>query len=185
MVYKIEVWIDGGCRGNGRMDAIGAAAAIFIGRYGKRETVQSFMQADSWRPVTNQRAELLAVILALEQAWKKYESLDNDPWLDVEIHTDSKYVIGCMTKWIEKWSRNGWTNSMGCPVANQDLVEKAYALQVRLKEEGNVDYIWVPRGENTEADGLCNELMDEHSEDDQDITYSGPLIDGQLCFVCR
>ncbi|CAG8971968.1 hypothetical protein HYALB_00003306 [Hymenoscyphus albidus] len=162
MVYKIKIWIDGGCRGNGNINAIGAAAAISIDPYEKEEAWQ-FMPSNRLRPVTNQRAELLAVIIALQQAWAKCESLDDNPWLDVEIHTDSRFVIGCMTNWIEKWSRNGWTNSMGCPVVNQDLIKRTYELQMRLKEEGNVEYTWVPRGENVEADGLCNKLMDKHS----------------------
>lgn len=148
------------------MDAIGAAA-VCKKRYGKQANWHQFLQGDRSCPVTSQRAELSAVILALSKALEKYENLNENPWLEVEIHTDSKYVLGCMTEWIEKWSRNGWNNSKGKAVANQDLVKKAHKLDQRLKEEGSVEYIWVPRRENSDADGVCNKVMDEHTEVDQ------------------
>jgi ribonuclease HI len=101
------------------------------------------------------------MILALEQALKKLEELDTNPYLDVKIYSDSRYAIECMTNWIYKWARNGWINAAGNEVANRDLIQEASDLDDRLKEEGDVEYIWIPREENQLADRLCNEDMDE------------------------
>jgi len=159
MVYIMEIYVDGGCRGNGRPESIGAAAAVFKSRSGGH---QPWTKVLPRHPTpTNQRAEITAIILALEQALEKYSELHTYPTLDVKIYSDSKYAIGCMTKWVYKWSQNGWINAAGNEVANQDLIIEAFDLDDRLKEEGTVEYIWIPREENQDADGYCNEAMDK------------------------
>jgi ribonuclease HI len=159
MVYIMEIYVDGACRGNGQLGAIGAAAAIFKKKRGGYDAWTKSLP--TYPPPTNQRAEITAIILALEQALEKFEELDTNPYLDVKIYSDSRYAIGCMTKWIYKWTRNGWINAAGNEVANRDLIEEASDLDDRLKEKGDVEYIWIPREENQLADGLCNEHMDK------------------------
>lgn len=159
MVYIMEIYVDGGCRDNGQPGAIGAAAAIFKKKY---EGYDAWTKSlPPYPPPTNQRAEITAIILALEQALEKLEELDTNPYLDVKIYSDSRYAIGCMTNWIYKWARNGWINAAGNEVANRDLIQEASDLDDRLKEEGDVEYIWIPREENQLADRLCNEDMDK------------------------
>ena len=159
MVYIMEIYIDGGCRGNGRPDSIGAAAAVFKGRNGEATTWTRVLP--DWPSPTNQRAEITAIILALEKALEKYDDLDFSPRLRVKIFSDSRYAIGCMTDWIYKWCRNGWQNAAGNEVANRDLIEKASDLDDRVKELGSVEYNWIPRAENWEADEACDEAMDD------------------------
>lgn len=158
MVYVMEIYVDGGCRGNGHPGSIGAAAAVFKKRYGGSE---SWTRSLPHTPTpTNQRAEITAIILALELALEKSDQLDTDPYLDVTIYSDSKYAVGCMNDWIYKWTRNGWVNAAGYEVANRDLIEEASDLDDRLKEIGDVQYIWIPREKNQLADECCNEDMD-------------------------
>lgn len=161
MVYIMEIHTDGGCRGNGRPGAIGAAAAAFKkrnGTYGKAWT-RSLPRDDP--PPTNQRAELTAIILALELALEKLEKLNTNPYLDVKIYSDSRYAIDCMTIWIYKWTRNGWINAAGSEVVNRDLLEEASDLDDKLKEVGDVDYVWISREKNQYADECCNYAMDK------------------------
>jgi ribonuclease HI len=159
MVYTMEIYVDGGCRGNGQPGSTGAAAAVFKFKYGRQ--ISWTRALPQYPPPTNQRAEISAIILALEKALERYAELDSNPWLDVKIHSDSRYAIGCMTKWVYKWSRNGWTNAAGNEVANRDLIQEASDLDDKLKEEGTVEYIWIPRGENQEADKCCNQVLDD------------------------
>jgi ribonuclease HI len=159
MVYIMEIYIDGGCRGNGRPDSIGAAAAVFKNRNGTTTTWTIVLP--DWPSPTNQRAEITAVILALEKALEKYDELTFSPRLSVKIFSDSRYAIGCMTDWIYKWCRNGWRNAAGNEVANRDLIEKASDLDDRVKELGSVEYNWIPRAENWQADEACDEAMDD------------------------
>ncbi|KAK2736277.1 hypothetical protein FQN57_000807 [Myotisia sp. PD_48] len=164
MVYYMEIYTDGGCRRNGQPGAIGAAAAAIKNRYGKYRGWQLSLPSNP-RP-TNQRAEITAIILALEKASEKYDELNSKPRLDVKIYSDSRYVVGCMTTWVDKWENNGWTNSAGKEVANRDLLEEAWDLDNTLRQvgRGDIEYIWIPREKNEYADRLCNEDMDEQEE---------------------
>jgi len=159
MVYTMEIHVDGGCRGNGQPGSIAAAAAVFTMKWGRQQTWTK--RLPSYPTPTNQRAEITAIILALEQALERYEELDSNPWLDVTIYSDSRYAIGCMTDWIYKWRDNGWLNAAGREVANRDLIDEADHLNSRLKREGDVEYIWIPRAENQDADEACNDVLDD------------------------
>ena len=64
---------------------------------------------------TNQRAEMIAAIAAIQQAIKYNAG-------PLTIKTESKYVINCVTNWISNWKRNGWLTSKKKPVENmQDI----------------------------------------------------------------
>ncbi|KAJ5975907.1 hypothetical protein N7481_009614 [Penicillium waksmanii] len=159
MVYIMKIYIDGGCRGNGTPSAIGAAAAVFMNRWGRYN--KGLTKAlNPWPRPTSQRAEIEAIILALKRALERYEGLNNDPRLRVTIYSDSTYAVNCMTQWIPRWIKNGWSNYADNEVANRDLLEEAFNLSNRLKEEGRVKYVWIPREENAHADKMCNKNMD-------------------------
>lgn len=153
--------VDGGCRGNGNPWSIGAAAAVMTKKWGQGSCWVQRLHVNEYDPPTNQKAEIMAIILALEGALQVYNQLNTNPRLNVEIFSDSRYAIGCMTDWIYKWSQNGWRNAAGNPVANQELIRKASRLDDELSELGVVNYTWIPRSENEEADGYANRAMDD------------------------
>lgn len=165
MVYIMYFKVDGACRGNGKPWARGAAAALrmFRGK-GYKSWTRLLPSKSDGRRATNQRAELLAIVLALEKALERYEELNGCPRVDVKIHSDSKYAVNCMNKWVYKWVRNGWRNSRGLEICNRDLIERASELDDELAELGNVKYIWISREQNIEADQRCNACLDEVEE---------------------
>ncbi|MCP3660087.1 MAG: ribonuclease HI [Bacteroidetes bacterium] len=86
-IPKIEIFTDGSSRGN---PGPGGCAAILKHESNIKEISQGF------KYTTNNRMELMAVILALE-------ALNCNP-CDVIIHSDSKYVVDPITKgWLENW----------------------------------------------------------------------------------
>ncbi|KAL4876933.1 ribonuclease H-like protein [Aspergillus karnatakaensis] len=166
MPYRIDIYTDGGCRGNGRPWAIGAAAYAVKNKWGRYRGGTRCLPRNSNPRPSSQRAEITGIILALEHVLEKWESLDDEkPDLDVTIYTDSKYAVGCMTDWIWTWANNGWVNSRGWEVANRDLIEEASALDDRVRELGDIEYVWIPREENEVADGWCDEALDRMEDD--------------------
>ena len=179
MPYIMQMYVDGGCRRNGYSNAIGAAACVLIPRWGKNPYWTR--KLPSYPAPTSQRAELTAVILALETAWDKYMNLDGDPKIQVTIHVDSKYALGCMTEWRDKWEGNGFINSAGNEVANRDLIEEAYRLEEKVANEGWVQFLWIPRSENESADEEVNKVldgMDNEGDDDNDYSSDDYSSDG-------
>ena len=85
------------------------------GRLGRDPALQRHDEGDcpAARPcTTNNRMELMAAIAALEALKEPCE---------VELHTDSKYVMNGITEWIHGWKRNGWKTADKKPVKNGEL----------------------------------------------------------------
>jgi ribonuclease HI len=103
MSARVSIWTDGACSGNPGPGGWGAVL-----RYGGREKALS-----GGEPLTtNNRMELLAAISALEALSRPCA---------VDLHTDSQYLRGGVTGWINNWKRNGWRTADKKPVKNEDL----------------------------------------------------------------
>ena len=139
----VEVFTDGGCRGNPGPGGWGAVL-----RFGGHERELR----GSEESTTNNRMELLAAISALEAM--------TEPCV-VVLTTDSTYVKDGITGWIRNWKANGWKTAAKKPVKNKDLWERLDAECLRHQ----VDWRWVKghagHPENERADGLANLAMDE------------------------
>ena len=68
MGYKMVMYVDGGCRGNGFPGAFGACACYVVRKSGRGKTFTRHLPAWMSPVPTSQRAELYAIILALEHA---------------------------------------------------------------------------------------------------------------------
>ena len=135
---KIEIFTDGACKGNPGPGGWGAVL-----RSGGHEKELSGREAAT----TNNRMEMTAVIEALRAL--------KSP-CDVQLHTDSRYVIDGITKWIHGWQKNGWKNSQKKPVLNADL----WLALLEAKRPHKVTWHWVKghsgHPENERADVLAS-----------------------------
>ena len=134
----VEIFPDGACKGNPGPGGWGAVL-----RTGGHEKELS----GSDPATTNNRMEMTAVIEALRAL--------NSP-CEVKLHTDSKYVIDGITKWIFGWQKNGWKNAAKKPVANADL----WLALVEAKRLHKVSWHWIKghsgHPENERADVLAS-----------------------------
>jgi len=139
----VEVFTDGGCRGNPGPGGWGVVL-----RFGGHERELRGSEENT----TNNRMELLAAISALEAMTEPCK---------VVLTTDSTYVKDGITRWIRNWKANGWKTAAKKPVKNKDLWERLDAECLRHQ----VDWRWVKghagHPENERADGLANLAMDE------------------------
>lgn len=136
----IVIYTDGACSGN---PGPGGWAAIL--RKGDREKIVKGGDPDT----TNNRMELTAAIKALESLKRS---------LSVTVLTDSQYVRGGITQWIEKWKLNGWRTSDRKPVKNADLWE----ILDSLCQTHQVTWEWV-KGHAGNAD---NERVDKLAQNE-------------------
>ena len=73
------------------------------------------------RQTTNQRTELMAVIMGLREV--------KDDRLPVTIYSDSAYIINCINdQWFKKWQDNSWQTADKKDVRNQDLWQELLSL---------------------------------------------------------
>lgn len=52
------------------------------------------------------------------------------------IFVDASYVLNTFNDWIDGWAKNGWRRADGTPVANNELIQRIWAVKQRLKKEG-------------------------------------------------
>ena len=148
MANKVTLYTDGACRGNPGPGGWG----VYL-EYGKATKRLSGYEAET----TNNRMELTAVIEGLRALSRACE---------VELKTDSKYVLQGITEWLSGWKSNGWKTAAKKPVKNVDLWQALDAETARH----SIDWQWV-KGHagipgNEMADRLANEAIDRQQAGD-------------------
>lgn len=134
------MYTDGACSGN---PGPGGYGTILIAGPNRKELSAGF------RKTTNNRMELLAVIVGL-QALKRP--------CKVEIFSDSKYVVDAINKgWARRWKANNWKRNKKEKAQNIDLWKQF----LPLLDKHDVTLNWVKGHstdkENNRADRLAVE----------------------------
>lgn len=136
---QVEIFTDGACKGN---PGPGGWAALL--RLGRHEKELAGAESDT----TNNRMELTAAIRGLQALTEPCR---------VTLHSDSKYVLDGITKWVEGWKRRGWTNASKKPVRNADLWHELIEAAARHE----ITWLWVKghagHPENERVDRLASD----------------------------
>jgi len=150
----IEAFTDGACRGNPGPGGWGVLL-----RYEQHEKQLCGGELDT----TNNRMELLAAIMALENL--------NRP-CHIKMTTDSKYVQRGITEWIFRWVACGWRTVNKQPVKNADLWQRLY----ELAQLHRIEWCWVKghdgHRENEVADKLANQGIESVLENSSQLCTS-------------
>lgn len=111
------------------------------------------------KPLTNQRAELFAIYVALLIIMKSDKSYNK-----IIIHTDSEYSINSLTKWIYQWAENNWKTSNKTKVKNQDILKPLFSVLKKitdiLKKEVELVHVRSHTGK-TDYESKGNEMADK------------------------
>ena len=129
----INIYTDGSSRGNPGPGGYGV-----ILKFGDKAKEVS----DGYRRTTNNRMELMAVCVALENL--------NTNKYPVVVHSDSKYVIDSITQgWIWGWQKKQFKGKK-----NKDLWLRYLALHSKFK----LSYVWVKGHAGHPENERCDEL---------------------------
>jgi ribonuclease HI len=132
---KIKIYTDGACSGNPGKGGWGALI---------QENDNEKKLSGSELNTTNNRMELTAVIRALEHY---------DEAKEIEVFTDSKYVMQGITEWIKNWKTNHWKTSQKKDVKNKDL----WVLLDSVSAKHDIKWSWV----KGHAGDYGNEIADK------------------------
>ncbi len=132
---QIHIYTDGACSGNPGKGGYGIVME-WVGKPYKKEFY------DGYQLTTNNRMELLAVIVALEKIIK-----DN---IEITVFTDSMYIVNAVEK---KWLL-GWQKKRFKDVKNSDLW-KRFLIQYK---KHTVKFVWVKGHNNHPQNERCDQL---------------------------
>lgn len=134
MAEKIVIYTDGSSRGNPGPGGYGAL--LMFGQH-KKELSQGY------RRTTNNRMELMGVIVALESITNKD--------LPVIVYTDSKYIVNAVQLgWLKTWLK---TNFKGGK-KNPDLWRRYDNVAKQL----SVQFVWVKGHADNPYNNRCDTL---------------------------
>ncbi len=135
MGYDVHIFTDGAAKGNPGNGGYGVVME-WVGKPYKKEFYEGF------RLTTNNRMELLAVIVGLEKL--------KNPDTKVLVVSDSKYVVDSVEKkWVLGWEKKGFVARK-----NSDLWKRFLVAYRKHK----VDFKWIKGHNNHVQNERCDEL---------------------------
>ena len=130
---NITVYTDGAARGN---PGPGGYGIVLISGSHRKEIAEGF------RNTTNNRMELLAVIVALETVKSGSH--------EITVYSDSKYVVDSVNKgWVFGWVKKNFKDKK-----NVDLWKRFLQVYPKLK----IKFVWVKGHANIPENERCDEL---------------------------
>ncbi|MDL1913543.1 MAG: ribonuclease HI [Bergeyella sp.] len=130
---RVDIYTDGACSGNPGKGGYGIL--MKVAEKGLEKKI-----SEGYRKTTNNRMELLAVIVALE-------NMKNGSH-EIHIYTDSRYVSNAITKkWLYGWKEKGFSK-----IKNPDLWKRLFPLLEKYQPQ----FHWV-KGHNGHPE---NEIAD-------------------------
>ena len=136
---SVEIYTDGAAKGN---PGNGGYGVVLLSGKHRKEISQGF------KLTTNNRMELLAVIIGLESLKKDGET--------VIIYSDSKYVVDAVEKkWVFAWEKKNFNKKK-----NPDL----WIRFLKIYRQHNVTFKWVKGHSNNLENDRCDLLAVVASE---------------------
>ncbi len=129
----VDIFTDGACNGNPGRGGYG----IILHYKGHVKEI-----SDGFKLTTNNRMELMAVIVGLEAL-----KIDNQ---EVTIYSDSQYVVNSVEKgWLWTWLKKGFAGK-----ANQDLWRR----YIQSHQKHKVRFVWIKGHAGHPQNERCDQL---------------------------
>lgn len=135
MNHEVHIYTDGAAKGNPGPGGYGVVMEL-VGTTFKKEFYEGF------RHTTNNRMELLAVIVGLEKL--------KNPNMKALVVSDSKYVVDSVEKkWVLGWEKKGFKDRKNFDLWKRFLV---------IYRKHQVDFKWIKGHNNHKQNERCDEL---------------------------
>ncbi len=143
-VADINIYCDGACSPNPGKS--GTGIAIY-----QQSTLIELWYGLYEANGTNNTAELNGLLesFKLAQGYIKQG-------LQVQILSDSKYSIDCITKWASGWQKKGWKKANGEAIKNPELIKQCFSLYQQIK--ANISIAHVKGHANIEGNELSDRM---------------------------
>lgn len=128
-IADLNIYCDGACSPNPGKSGTGMAVY-------EKETLTSLWYGLYEANGTNNTAELNGILKAFHFAQPHIAQQKH-----VQILSDSKYSIDCITKWAKGWKAKGWTRGKGEEIKNLALIKECFNLYEQLKSHITISHV--------------------------------------------
>ena len=125
----INIYCDGACSPNPGKSGTGMAVY-------EKNTLTELWYGLHQKMGTNNTAELNGLL----EAFRFAQPLIAQGKI-VQVLSDSKYSIDCITKWAKGWQAKGWTRGKNEEIKNLAIIQEAFALYQDLKKNLIINHV--------------------------------------------
>lgn len=125
----VNIYCDGACSPNPGKSGTGMAV------YQKSELIELWYGLHQAMG-TNNTAELNGILEAMRYAAPLVAKN-----MQVQILSDSKYSIDCITKWAKGWKNKGWTRGKGEEIKNLAIIQECFSLYEKIKANLTITHV--------------------------------------------
>lgn len=148
---EVKLYTDGAARGNPEGPGGYGAILQYVDTKGNLHERE---YSAGYKKTTNNRMELMAVIVGLEALTRSCH---------VEVISDSKYVTDAFNQhWIAGWLKKGWKNSQNKAVKNVDLWKRLLS----AAKPHQIDFTWVKGHDGHPENERCDQLATSAADGD-------------------
>jgi ribonuclease HI len=166
MKSLITVFTDGASRGN---PGKGGWGSIVIADTGDKDTSKVIELGGREDHTTNNRMEMTAALEALRAIrTREFEG-------DIEIHTDSAYLINGITKWVFGWEKNNWLTKEGQAVLNKDIWQGLAEITRVFKMKREVVWKKVEGHSGLRGNERVDEIATSYADNNFTLLFTGML----------
>ena len=128
-IADINIYCDGACSPNPGKS--GTGMAIY-----EKQTLTQLWYGLYEANGTNNSAELNGLLEAFRVAAPYIQQ-----GLTVQVLSDSRYSIDCITKWAKGWRNKGWTRGNNEAIKNLDIIQQCFALYEQLQAKLSISHV--------------------------------------------
>ena len=129
---KLEAFTDGSAINNGKKNIKGGIGVFFPG-----DQTNISINCNKYitehpeyeiKTATNNVAELLAILLAIEVLLPIVKQYEASQWPPIVIYSDSEYSIKSVTQWVHAWKAAGWKkkHNKTSAIKNLEIIKKIF-----------------------------------------------------------
>jgi len=126
---EIQIYCDGACSPNPGKSGTGLA----VYQQGKINSLYYGLYQPNG---TNNTAELNGLLYSFKLAKKYLTNVEQ-----IQILSDSKYSIDCITKWAKGWQAKGWTRGKGEEIKNLNLIKECFSHYQEIKKQLIISHV--------------------------------------------
>jgi len=161
--HRLYIYTDGSCLPKPRRGGIGIRY-LYLDETEIEHTID--LNLEGFSGATNNQMELYAVIEGIKNSTSQDLPIQYN---NIEVRTDSRYVVDNFNNAVYYWSKSGWLNRYGRPIENAELWKKL--IKVVKNVRCSVKLAWV----KGHKDDPQNKVVDKLAKKSANTILNDPI----------